>query len=173
MFNLSIMNLKLRALEPNDLELVYEVENDKSLWVYSNTSSPFSRHTLKKFIENSHLDIIEHKQLRLVIADDEQSYGFIDLYDYDFINRRVGLGIIIFKKYRSKGIGLSSLQLTENYLLEHVPIHQVYANISSTNKESISLFEKSNFVNVGLKKDWIFYNNKFNDELLFQKILNK
>ena len=173
MFNLSIMNLKLRALEPNDLELVYDVENDKSLWVYSNTSSPFSRHTLKKFIENSHLDIIEHKQLRLVIADDEQSYGFIDLYDYDFINRRVGLGIIIFKKYRSKGIGLSSLQLTENYLLEHVPIHQVYANISSKNKESISLFEKSGFVNIGLKKDWIFYNNKFNDELLFQKILNK
>ena len=167
------MNLKLRALEPNDLELVYEVENDKSLWVYSNTSSPFSRHTLKKFIENSHLDIIEHKQLRLVIADDEQSYGFIDLYDYDFINRRVGLGIIIFKKYRSKGIGLSSLQLTENYLLEHVPIHQVYANISSKNKESISLFKKSGFVNIGLKKDWIFYNNKFNDELLFQKILNK
>ena len=167
------MNLKLRALEPNDLELIYEIENDKSLWVYSNTASPFSRYTLKKFIENSHLDIIEHKQLRLVITDEEQSYGFIDLYDYDFINRRVGIGIIIFKKYRSKGIGLSSLQLTENYLLEHVPIHQVYANISSTNKESISLFEKSNFVNVGLKKDWIFYNNKFNDEFLFQKILNK
>ncbi|MDG1337661.1 MAG: GNAT family N-acetyltransferase [Flavobacteriaceae bacterium] len=167
------MTLKLRALEPNDLEMVYDIENDKSLWVYSNTTSPFSRHTLKKFIENSHLDIIEHKQLRLVIADDDNSYGFIDLYDYDFINRRVGLGIIIFKKYRSKGIGLISLQLTEDYLLEHVPIHQVYANISSTNKESISLFEKSDFVNVGLKKDWIFYNNQFNDELLFQKILNK
>ena len=167
------MTLKLRALEPNDLEMVYDIENDKSLWVYSNTTSPFSRHTLKKFIENSHLDIIEHKQLRLVIADDDNSYGFIDLYDYDFINRRVGLGIIIFKKYRSKGIGLISLQLTEDYLLEHVPIHLVYANISSTNKESISLFEKSDFVNVGLKKDWIFYNNQFNDELLFQKILNK
>ena len=167
------MTLKLRALEPYDLEMVYDIENDKSLWVYSNTTSPFSRHTLKKFIENSHLDIIEHKQLRLVIADDDNSYGFIDLYDYDFINRRVGLGIIIFKKYRSKGIGLISLQLTEDYLLEHVPIHQVYANISSTNKESISLFEKSKYVNVGLKKDWIFYNNKFNDELLFQKILNK
>ena len=167
------MNLKLRALEPNDLELVYEVENDKALWVYSNTSSPFSRHSLKKFIENSHLDIIEHKQLRMVIADDKKSCGFIDLYDYDFVNRRVGVGIIIFEKYRSKGIGLSSLKLTEKYLLEHVPIHQLYANISSRNKESISLFEKSGFVNVGLKKDWIFYNNKFNDELLFQKILNK
>ena len=167
------MNLSLRALEPDDLELVYDVENDKSLWVYSNTTSPFSKHTLKKFIENSHLDIIEHKQLRMVIADDKKSYGFIDLYDYDFVNRRVGVGIIIFEKYRSKGIGLSSLQLIEKYLLDHVPIHQLYANILSRNKESISLFEKSGFVNIGLKKDWIFYNNKFNDELLFQKILNK
>ena len=167
------MNLSLRALEPDDLELVYDVENDKSLWVYSNTTSPFSNHTLKKFIENSHLDIIEHKQLRMVIADDKKSCGFIDLYDYDFVNRRVGVGIIIFEKYRSKGIGLSSLKLTEKYLLEHVPIHQLYANISSRNKESISLFQKSGFVNVGLKRDWIFYNNKFNDELLFQKILNK
>ena len=46
------MNLKLRALEPNDLDIVYETENDESLWIYSNNSSPFSKHTLKKFIEN-------------------------------------------------------------------------------------------------------------------------
>ena len=167
------MNLKLRALEPNDLELVYEVENDKSLWIYSNTSSPFSRHSLKKFIENSHLDIIEHKQLRLVICDEIHSFGFIDFYDYDFINRRVGVGIIIFKEHRSKGIGSTSLQLAENHLIDHVPIHQMYANISSSNAKSILLFEKNGYINVGLKKDWIFYNNKFNDELLFQKILSK
>ena len=42
----------LRALEPNDLDLLYDIENDKSLWKYSNTSSPFSKHSLKKFIEN-------------------------------------------------------------------------------------------------------------------------
>ena len=73
------MKLRLRALEPSDLEMMYDTENDKSLWVYSNTSSPFSKHTLKKFIENSHLDIIEHKQVRLVIFDESNSYGFIDL----------------------------------------------------------------------------------------------
>ena len=166
------MNLKLRALEPNDLELVYEVENDKALWIYSNTSSPFSRHSLKKFIENSDLDIIEHKQLRLVISDETNSYGFVDFYDYDSINRRVGVGIIIFKEHRSKGIGSTSLQLAETHLIHHVPIHQLYANISSANTKSILLFEKNGYIKIGLKKDWIFYNNKFNDELLFQKILN-
>ena len=173
MFNLKIMNLKLRALEPSDLDLVYEIENDESLWIYSNTSSPFSRNTLKKFIQNSHLDIIEHKQLRLVISNNQKSMGFIDLFDYDNVNRRVGVGIIIFKKFRLKGIAFQSIKLVENYLIKHVPIHQLFANISSNNIESISLFEKCGFEKVGLKRDWIFYNNEFNDELLYQKIIKK
>ena len=167
------MKLRLRALEPSDLEIMYDIENDKSLWVYSNTSSPFSKHTLKKFIEKSHLDILEHRQVRLVIYDDCTSYGFIDLFDYDHISRKAGVGIVIFERFRSKGIGSLSLKLIEEYVLSHVPIHQLYANISSNNIESISLFKKNGYCEVGTKKDWIFYNNKFNDEVLFQKILNK
>ena len=167
------MKLRLRALEPSDLEIMYETENDKSLWVYSNTSSPFSKHTLKKFIENSHLDIIEHKQVRLVIHDKLNSYGFIDLFDYDNVSRRAGVGIIIFERFRLKGIGSLSLKLIEQHVLNHVPMHQLYANISSNNIDSISLFKKNGYNEVGVKKDWIFYNNKFYDELLFQKILNK
>ena len=167
------MKLRLRALEPSDLEIMYDTENDKSLWVYSNTSSPFSKHTLKKFIENSHLDIIEHRQVRLVIYDKLNSYGFIDLFDYDHVSRRAGVGIIIFERFRSKGIGSLSLKLIEQHVLNHVPIHQLYANISSNNIDSISLFKKNGYNKVGLKKDWLFYNNKFNDELLFQKILNR
>ncbi len=167
------MKLRLRALEPADLEIMYDVENDKSLWVYSNTTSPFSKHTLKKFIENSHLDIIEHNQLRLVIHDESNSYGFIDLFDYDQVSRRAGIGIIIFERFRHRGIGSLSLKLIEEHVLNHLPMHQLYANISSNNVESISLFKKNGYNKVGLKKDWLFYNNKFNDELLFQKILNR
>ena len=167
------MNLKLRALEPSDLDLLYNVENDKSLWVYSNTKSPFSKHILGKFIQNSHFDITEHKQLRLVICDEYTSYGYIDFFDYDLVNRRVGLGIIIFKEYRSKGIGTISLSLAEDYLINFVPIHQIYANISSENFESVALFEKNGFKLIGLKKDWIYFNNEFKDELQYQKILTK
>ncbi|HJN79213.1 MAG TPA: GNAT family N-acetyltransferase [Flavobacteriaceae bacterium] len=164
----------LRAIEPDDLDLLYDIENDKSLWKYSNTSSPFSKNTLKKFIQNSHLDIIEHKQIRLVLSDkDNTAFGFIDLFKYDMINRRAGVGIIIFKKYRSKGLGSKSLDLIEDYVLKHVPIHQLYANISSENIDSIKLFEKHGYLKVGNKKDWIFYNNEYFDELLYQKILSK
>ena len=164
----------LRALEPYDLDILYDTENDKSLWKYSNTSSPFSKHSLKKFIENSHLDIIEHKQVRLVLSDKNNlPFGFIDLFKYDMINKRAGVGIIIFEKYRSRGLGSISLDLIENYVKKYIPIHQLYANISSENIESIKLFEKHNYLKVGNKKDWIYYNNKYFDELLYQKILGK
>lgn len=164
----------LRALEPNDLDILYDTENDKSLWKYSNTSSPFSKHSLKKFIENSHLDIIEHNQVRLVLSDKNNlPFGFIDLFKYDMINKRAGVGIIIFEKYRSRGLGSISLDLIENYVKKYIPIHQLYANISSENTESIKLFEKHNYLKVGNKKDWIYYNNKYFNELLYQKILDK
>ena len=164
----------LRALEPDDLDILYDTENDKSLWKYSNTSSPFSKHSLKKFIENSHLDIIEHKQVRLVLSDKNNlPFGFIDVFKYDMINKRAGVGIIIFEKYRSRGLGSISLDLIENYVKKYIPIHQLYANISSENIESIKLFEKHNYLKVGNKKDWIYYNNKYFDELLYQKILDK
>jgi len=164
----------LRALEPDDLDILYDTENDKSLWKYSNTSSPFSKHSLKKFIENSHLDIIEHKQVRLVLSDKNNlPFGFIDLFKYDMTNKRAGVGIIIFEKYRSRGLGSISLDLIENYVKKYIPIHQLYANISSENTESIKLFEKHNYLKVGNKKDWIYYNNKYFDELLYQKILDK
>ena len=164
----------LRALEPDDLDILYDTENDKSLWKYSNTSSPFSKNSLKKFIENSHLDIIEHKQVRLVLSDKNNlPFGFIDLFKYDMINKRAGVGIIIFEKYRSRGLGSISLDLIENYVKKYIPIHQLYANISSENTESVKLFEKHNYLKVGNKKDWIYYNNKYFDELLYQKILDK
>ncbi len=164
----------LRALEPDDLDILYDTENDKSLWKYSNTSSPFSKHSLKKFIENSHLDIIEHKQVRLVLSDKNNlPFGFIDLFKYDMTNKRAGVGIIIFEKYRSRGLGSISLDLIENYVKKYIPIHQLYANISSENTESIKLFEKHNYLKVGNKKDWIYYNNKYFNELLYQKILDK
>ena len=49
--------IKLRALEPEDLELLYEWENNESYWTISSTISPFSKYTLKRYLENSHKNI--------------------------------------------------------------------------------------------------------------------
>ncbi|HQB37303.1 MAG TPA: N-acetyltransferase, partial [Bacteroidales bacterium] len=59
--------IRLRALEPEDLEILYEWENNGSFWLISNTMTPFSKYTLKRYLENSHKNIYETGQLRLMI----------------------------------------------------------------------------------------------------------
>ena len=43
-------NLFLRALEPNDIGILMQIENDENYWKYSNTTEPFSKETLRNFI---------------------------------------------------------------------------------------------------------------------------
>ena len=63
----------LRALEPNDLDFVYEMENDESIWEISNTQTPYSRFLIRQYLENAHQDIYEAKQMRLAICKNYDS----------------------------------------------------------------------------------------------------
>ena len=104
-------DIYLRALEPEDLEFVLEVENDESIWELSNTQTPYSRFLIKQYLENVHKDIFDVKQLRLVISNyEDQPLGLIDIFDFDFKNKRAGLGIVIKnEKDRDKGYGREAL----------------------------------------------------------------
>ena len=164
-------NISLRALEPSDLDFLFSVENNEAFWEVSNTQLPFSKHILKNYIENAHQDIYEAKQYRFVICNTENiPVGTIDLFDYDPQHFKVGVGILILPQHQEKGIGSEALELVIDYTFTYLNIHQIYANITSKNSSSIALFEKFNFKKVGEKKDWLFVNGKFKNELLYQLI---
>lgn len=163
----------LRALEASDLDFLYNLENEESLWEVSNTTSPFSKYILKDYLENSHRDIYDVKQLRLVICKNEVEtpVGFIDLYEFDPKNQRVGVGIVIFpEENKGKGFATEALELTCAYVFKHLNVHQIFAGITEGNSASIALFEKAGFKNEGIKRDWIFANGIFQDEYFYQLI---
>jgi diamine N-acetyltransferase len=165
-------NVLLRALEPEDLDFVLEVENTEDFWEVSATRVPYSRYLIKKYIQNSHRDIFEVKQLRLMICDLEgTSLGMIDIFDLDPKDRKAALGILIAKEeYRRKGYASEVLNLVSNYCFAHLGLHQVYANVTTDNEPSMRLFEKNGFQRAGVKKDWVLVNGKFKDEVLYQLI---
>ncbi len=165
-------NIALRALEPEDLDLLFSIENDTSGWELSNTQVPYSKHILKQYLSNAHQDIYEAKQLRLVITDNnkETALGFIDLFDFDPKNRRVGVGLMLLETARGKGFGKDALTTLCDYAFDAFQVHQLYANITSDNAASIALFENQGFVKVGVKKDWSFSKGSFKDELIYQYI---
>ncbi|MCM4161085.1 GNAT family N-acetyltransferase [Antarcticibacterium flavum] len=165
-------NVILRALEPEDLDFVLEVENTEEFWEISATRVPYSRYLIKKYIQNSHRDIYEVKQLRLMICDLENNpTGMIDIFDLDPKDRKAALGILIAKEDdRRKGFGAEALSLVCAYCFAHLGLHQVYANVTADNEPSNRLFFKNGFIKAGVKKDWVLVNGKFKDEVLYQLI---
>ena len=173
MITLKGETIYLRALEPNDLEFVYAVENDELVWEVSHTQTPYSRFLIRQYLENANQDIYEAKQLRLAICNfgDDNAIGLIDIFDFDPKNNRAGIGIVIQKETdRSKGYGKEALGIVIAYSFKQLQLHQLFVNIAVHNVSSLNLFTTFGFEKIGIKKDWNYTNNSYHDEVLFQLI---
>jgi len=163
-------NIVLRALEPEDLDFLFETENNEAFWEISGTTAPFSKFVLKQYIGNAGQSIYEALQQRFVIEANKQPVGMIDLFDFNPDHHRAGIGILILPEFEGCGYAKEALELIIHYSFSKLQLHQLYANITSDNSRSIQLFSKFSFIQIGSKKDWIYTNNTYKDELLFQLI---
>ena len=165
-------DIQLRAIEPEDLDFLFQIENDEHFWEVSHTQTPFSKFALKLYLENAQLDIFETKQLRLIIEEKSKqtAVGLIDLFDFSPQHRRAGIGIVVAQHYQQHGYANQALELLIQYSFIHLQLHQLYASMTADNSRSKQLFEKNNFVKVGVKKDWIQVKNGFKDEIFYQLI---
>lgn len=170
---ISSKNICLRALEPNDVELLYKWENDPDAWRVSNTYAPISKFLLANYIKSNNSDIWEDKQLRLIIENSKQeAIGTVELFDFEPYHSRAGVGVIIFEhSERGKGRAIEALQLLIDYSRNTLGVSQLYANVAESNIASLKLFEKLGFEITGRKKQWLRLPNGWEDELIFQKLL--
>ena len=163
--------ITLRCAEPQDAELIYCWENDRDAWRVSGTHAPYSRFQIEQFLLSDN-DLQANKQLRLMIGLTESgnTIGCIDIYDYDAVNERAGVGILIDKAHRRQGYAKAALALCVEYLFQDVLLHQVYCCIDETNTESQQLFLGQGFELCGRRKEWIKTPDGFIDELEYQKM---
>lgn len=163
--------ITLRAPEPEDLELMYAMENDTTLWSAGNATLPYSRYTLRTYLEESHQDLLTERQARFVIElAGGNAAGMIDLADYDPINSRAEVCIGLLGKYRGQGIAAQALGLLCRYATERLHLHQLYAYIPEWNTDSIELFKKGGFIHTATLKEWQREKEKYNDVIIMQKI---
>ena len=169
---MNVDKISLRALEPSDIEVLLKIENDDRYWKYANRTEPYSRNLLQKYIEQQKQDIFEVRQKRFVISlETIDILGFIDIFDFEPIHRRAGIGIFILDEYRRNGIGKKSVTLIGEYAKKYLNLNCIYANIAKENIPSINLFESCGYEKIGLKKEWNFYENSFHGEYLYQIII--
>ena len=163
--------ITLRSPEPEDLELMYAMENDTTLWSVGNATLPYSRYTLRAYLEQSRQDLFSEHQARFVIElADGEAAGMIDLAEYDPLNSRAEVCIGLLGRYRGKGIATETMKLLCEYAFKKLHIHQLYAYVPQWNNESITLFEKNGFEKSALLRQWQRNENGYNDVFLMQKI---
>ena len=169
---LSDSRIYLRAVEPEDLDIMYAIENDPDMWDVSGISVPYSRYVLRQYIENSQNDMFADKQLRLMIVrqSDKRIVGTIDLTDFSPIHNRAAVGIGIMKDYRREGYASLALELLADYAFHFLHIHQLYAQVAMSNTYSLRLFQKCGFVQTATLKDWVRMGDTFQVASFFQRI---
>ena len=171
--------LKIRAAEPEDLELLYRWENDTDVWQVSDTLVPFSRYHLRRFLENDNHDIFATHGLRLMIdllpdgLEAARTVGTLDLYDFDALNSRAGVGILIADASdRRRGYAAESLQLLVAYCREVLLLHQIYAYVTEDNADSLALFARAGFSQTGRRLQWMHTPDGWKDQVQFQYMLS-
>lgn len=164
--------MHLRALEPEDLDLLYQLENDEQLWPCGSHTAPYSRYALQQYIVTNQNDFYLDGQLRLVVCQEDKPIGLVDLFDYDRKHHRAEVGIALLPPYRHRGMGTAALQSLERYVHTHLSLHQLYAVVSTDNHAAQSSFAHAGYTSTLTLRDWIAMpNGCFQDALLFQLIL--
>jgi len=136
-------NIILRSLRDSDLEFLEKIENSKENWQFGSEKKQYSRGELAAYIANAKVDIALAKQYRFVIDFRGALIGFIDLFDYT--TESAGVGVIITKKHRNKGLAKEALEILINYAFFTLEIDHLHARIRKNNLLSIRLFNSCGF----------------------------
>lgn len=168
----AVDNIQLRAIEPTDLELLYLWENDPDVWRVSETIAPMSRERLARFISDQVYDLYATRQMRLMIDVEGVAVGCVDLFDFEPLHRRFGIGILIYAdEHRRRGYAHRVVEMVKDYARNILDLKQIWVTIDEDNPASIALFEGCGFRLSARRKEWINRAGKFIDELEYQCIL--
>ena len=156
--------VKLRAIEPEDLDLLRDMINDPKLErLIVGHSFPTSKLQQQNWYNKLSED---QRNLRLIIETKEDgAIGFANIVDIDWVNRTAFHGIKIAKQTnRGKGIGTDTVMAVMKYCFEELQLKRLESTIVSYNKASLKLYtERCGWQQEGTKREAVFKNGKFCD----------
>ena len=164
--------VKLRALEPEDIEVIYLWENDASVWDSSEAHVPYSRHNLTQYILTASTgDIYADRQLRLIGESEGKAVGCVDLYDFDPYHHRAGIGLLVDSAVRRQGYATAIVAAMLDFCKRELQLHLLYCDVAESNVSSLSVMQGSGFSIVGRRRDWLWMHDHYESALALEKIL--
>lgn len=166
--------IRLRAVEPIDVRVILEAENDTLMWDYGDTVAPLSASLVNRYAHNYKADPLGSGELRLIIEtiDGSKTVGIIDLYDISVRHLHAKVGIYIMRDSRRCRFGASALRLLEAYSGRILGLKSLLAVVDEANDPSIRLFGSAGYVHCGCLCGWRKTSRGFADINLYLKKLS-
>lgn len=165
--------IRLRAPEPEDLDVLYRWENDASQWHIGNTLAPFSRQQLCDYLIGYDNNIYATGQLRMIVEHVSCGIqvGTVDLFEFDPTHHRCGIGIMIDDEWRGQGLGTAAIRLICQYASCRLSCHTVWCMVGVDNTCSIRMFESAGFAATGHLRHWLRGNDGiYRDAMMMQLV---
>lgn len=165
-------NTTLRAMEPEDLELLYTIENDREVWEVTSAKACYSRYAIKQYLAQQPQEISIAGEMRLIITNGTgEAVGLIDLTGYCPTNRTAEIGITLLKSHRGKGHGKEAIEEIEQYARQILNIRMLYAHTLACNENANKLFAACGYEAVATLPEWQFHMGKYENLVVYKKNL--
>ena len=159
--------VRLRAMEPEDLEDAYKWVNDREvrLWLTS-LRYPVSRKDEQKWIDDAPTSSFGDVRLAIETKDGKH-IGGINLHRVNPEDRKAGLGIMIGEKdHWSNGYGTDAIKTLLSFAFDEMNLHRVWLHVFADNERAIGCYQKCGFREEGRLRQEVYQDGRYYDVAL-------
>ena len=159
--------VRLRGLEPSDLENAYTWVNDREVTHYLMVRYPWSRAQEEKYLTENAAQGSSFQDVRLAIETlDGVHIGMTGLHRARPEDRAAELGIMIGdKSFWSSGYGTDTLQTLLRFAFDQMNLHKVMLGVFEFNERAQACYRKCGFVDEGRFREEYFQDGRYWDVL--------
>lgn len=170
----STTNIQLKPHTLKNAEKLTAWFNDEEIAFFSDDEAPLeenvsiteTKEILIRWINTPENGSIIHYAIHRI--EDDAFIGFLMIAHIDRYNHRCDIGIVIGeKKEWGKGYAQEALSAAIDHCFEHLNMNRIGAEIYAFNHRSILLFSTLGFKHEGTKRNYVFKNGQYEDELMY------
>lgn len=163
--------LRLRPIEPGDLDAIHRWKNDTNVVerLLTRVGAP-SRTEVNAWYEQIQSD--ENDQRFMIDATDGgRTIGFVGLYGIDEANRSAELGVLIGEREAwGQGFAPEAVERLAQYAFRELNLHRLSLRVRADHTRAIRAYEKSGFVEEGRLRDAWFDRGTYRDVVIMGRL---
>ncbi len=132
-----------------------------NLEFFRNFNFPVSIDEMEEFYRRSVLAQFDKKFFVIYSLKEDKPIGLLHLFDLNWQSRKVEIGILIDRAYRSKGHAFDALIVLGDYLFNRLNLNKVYVKVMENNKRLIHFCKKGGFEMEGVLKEDVYQDGSF------------